>query len=40
MGLEIAIADRASFFLEARYLRIMPNRNQTKFVPITLGLRF
>jgi hypothetical protein len=40
IGLEIAIADRASFFMEARYLRILPNSNQTKFVPITFGLRF
>jgi hypothetical protein len=40
LGLEVAIAERASFFIEARYLRIMPNRNQTTFVPITLGLRF
>jgi len=40
LGLEIAIADRASFFMEARYLRIMHNRNQTNFVPITLGFRF
>jgi hypothetical protein len=40
VGFEIAIADRASFFIEGRYLRILPNSNQTKFVPITLGLRF
>lgn len=40
VGLEIAIADRASFFIEARYLRILPNSNQTKFVPIRLGFRF
>jgi len=40
IGMEIAIADRASFFMEARYLRILPNNSQTKFVPITLGLRF
>ena len=39
-GFETAIADRASFFIEARYLRILPNSNQTKFVPITLGFRF
>jgi hypothetical protein len=38
--MEIAIADRASFFMEARYLRILPNKDQTKFVPITLGFRF
>jgi opacity protein-like surface antigen len=40
IGLEIAIADRASFFMEARYLRILPLSNQTKFVPIRLGFRF
>ena len=40
LGFEIAIAERASFFMEARYLRILPNRDQTKFVPITLGIRF
>jgi opacity protein-like surface antigen len=40
IGLEIAIADRASFFMEARYLRILPNSNQTKFVPIRVGFRF
>jgi hypothetical protein len=40
LGFEIAIADRASFFMEARYLRILPNSNQTKFVPIRLGIRF
>ena len=40
VGLEIAIAERTSFFMEARYLRILPNRDQTKFIPITLGIRF
>jgi hypothetical protein len=40
IGLEIAIAERASFFMEARYLRILPNSDQTKFVPIRVGFRF
>jgi hypothetical protein len=40
VGLETAIANRASLFVEACYLRILPNSNQTKFVPITFGLRF
>ncbi len=40
VGWEVAIADRASFFMEARYLRILPNSNQTKLVPITIGFRF
>jgi len=40
IGMEIAVSDSASFFMEARYLRILPNNSQTKFVPITFGLRF
>lgn len=40
VGWQTAISDRASFFVEARYLRILPNSNQTKLVPITLGFRF
>jgi hypothetical protein len=40
LGFESAITDKASFFIEARYLRILPNSNQTKFVPITFGFRF
>jgi hypothetical protein len=40
LGFEVALAERASFFMEARYLRILPNSNQTKFVPVTFGIRF
>ena len=40
VGIEFPIADRAAFFLEARYLRILPNGDQAKFVPIRVGLRF
>jgi Outer membrane protein beta-barrel domain len=40
VGWQVAISDRASFFMEARYLRILPNKNQTKLVPITFGFRF
>jgi opacity protein-like surface antigen len=40
IGMEVAIADRVSFFVEARYLRILPNSNQAKFVPVRFGLRF
>jgi hypothetical protein len=46
LGWQVAISDRASFFMEARYLRILPNSNQatngnqTKLVPITFGFRF
>jgi opacity protein-like surface antigen len=40
VGLEVALADRASFFIEARYLQFLPNSSQSKFVPIRLGFRF
>ena len=40
IGWEAAIADRTSFFVEARYERILPNNNGMQFVPIRLGLRF
>ena len=40
VGIEFPIADRGSFFMEARYLRILPNSDQTKFVPIRVGFRF
>jgi opacity protein-like surface antigen len=40
LGLEVALADRASFFIEARYLQFLPNSSQSKFVPIRLGFRF
>jgi hypothetical protein len=40
VGIEFAIADRGSFFMEARYLRILPNSDQMKFVPIRVGFRF
>lgn len=39
-GWETAIADRGSFFVEARFLRILPNGSKTQFVPIRLGFRF
>lgn len=40
LGWETAIADRGSFFIEARYLRIKPNDSNLQFVPIRVGLRF
>jgi hypothetical protein len=40
VGIEFPIGYRGSFFMEARYLRILPNSDQTKFVPIRVGLRF
>jgi hypothetical protein len=32
IGLEIAISDRATFFMEARYLRFLPNSNQANLI--------
>jgi len=40
MGFEFALANRTSFFVEARYQRITPNSKMTAFVPIRVGLRF
>ncbi|SRR5882672_8869235 len=40
VGIEFPIGDRSSFFIEARYLRILPNSDQLKFVPIRVGFRF
>jgi opacity protein-like surface antigen len=40
MGFEFALSDPASFFIEARYMRIGSRGNQEMFIPITVGLRF
>jgi opacity protein-like surface antigen len=40
LGWEMAYADGASFFIEARYRQIAPNSDKLQFVPITVGLRF
>ena len=40
LGWEIAYADGASFFVEARYRQISPRDNRVQMVPITIGLRF
>jgi len=42
IGFEFAMADPASFFIEARYMRItqMQGGAQTVFVPIRVGIRF
>jgi hypothetical protein len=40
MGFEFAMANRTSFFVEARYQRIGPNDKMMGFVPIRVGLRF
>jgi opacity protein-like surface antigen len=40
LGFEFALSDPATFFIEARYLRIEPYSSRTEFVPIRIGLRF
>ncbi|HEY3785956.1 MAG TPA: hypothetical protein VGL55_11795 [Steroidobacteraceae bacterium] len=40
MGFEFALNDPASFFVEARYMRLGPMSSKQAFVPITIGLRF
>jgi len=41
IGWEASPADGGpSFFIEARYLRILPQNSKTAFIPIRLGLRF
>jgi opacity protein-like surface antigen len=40
IGFETALAEGASFFIEARYLRIDPLSSKLDFVPIRVGLRF
>jgi opacity protein-like surface antigen len=40
LGWEIAYADGASFFVEARYRQIAPMHDKVQLVPITVGLRF
>jgi opacity protein-like surface antigen len=40
LGWEMAYADGASFFVEARYRQITPSNDKLEFVPITVGLRF
>ncbi len=40
LGWEAALAEHASFFIEARYQRIAPRDSQMQFVPIRIGLRF
>jgi Outer membrane protein beta-barrel domain len=40
-GLEFAMGPRASFFAEARYMRISPNQNlKWDYIPIKVGFRF
>jgi hypothetical protein len=40
LGLEVAAGERASFFVEARYLKISAFPNKLQFVPIRMGIRF
>jgi len=42
IGFEFAMANPASFFIEARYMRITQNQGnaQTVFVPLRVGIRF
>jgi opacity protein-like surface antigen len=40
LGWEMAYADGASFFVEARYRQIAPTDDKLQFVPINVGLRF
>lgn len=40
IGWETAIGPRTSFFIEARYQRILPNNTKTEFIPIRVGFRF
>jgi hypothetical protein len=40
LGFEFAMGPRASFFVEARYMRINPNNAKDDFLPIRAGLRF
>jgi hypothetical protein len=39
-GLEFAMGPRASFFAEARYMRLDPTSAKSDFLPIRAGLRF
>jgi opacity protein-like surface antigen len=39
-GLEFALGGRASFFVDARYMRLDPNDRKSDFLPIRAGLRF
>jgi hypothetical protein len=40
LGWEASLAGGASFFIEARYLRIAPHDSGMQFIPVTAGLRF
>jgi opacity protein-like surface antigen len=40
LGVQFALGERVSFFMDARYLRISPKARKRDFLPIRFGLRF
>jgi opacity protein-like surface antigen len=40
VGIEFALSDPTTFFIEARYLRLEPYDQKREFIPIVLGFRF
>lgn len=40
VGMEFAIGDRASFFVDARYMRFSPSGAKRDFIPIRFGVRY
>lgn len=40
VGVEFAIGDRASFFVDARYMRFSPSEAKLDFIPIRFGVRY
>lgn len=40
VGAEFAIGDRASFFVDARYMRFSPSGARRDFIPIRIGVRY
>jgi opacity protein-like surface antigen len=40
LGMEFALGERASFFVDARYMQLDPRRQKSDFLPIRAGLRF
>jgi opacity protein-like surface antigen len=40
VGVEFAIGDRASFFVDARYMRFSPSGAGRDFIPIRFGVRY
>jgi len=40
LGMEFALKDPTTFFIEARYLRVEPYDQKQEYIPIVLGFRF